>query len=252
MYWALWAGFCIGKCIAGWLAAGCLLLLLSFSFSFFISSQIAKKKLGFKRDIQIAKKMAPKKVGPLYSLPPLLLTWGGELTLFTTPLLIASRHYIRLFVCISCMFLLEEDVKYANLTLPNSSTHNFIPSWPSSLRNLNPNLAWHMPCNPAIVGGTTFIPESLSGFLVHQMMGYVSPGFGVPPITTAPEAKARRPAFGRAKAKAKSAVKKPGPSDCTFGGHHQYVPDFFEFYAAGMLVVGSQAFSIFLDVYRTG
>ena len=39
MYWALCSGFCIGKCIAGWLlAAGCLLLLLSFSFSFFISS----------------------------------------------------------------------------------------------------------------------------------------------------------------------------------------------------------------------
>ena len=28
MYWALWTGFCIGKCIAG-----CLLLLLSFSFT---------------------------------------------------------------------------------------------------------------------------------------------------------------------------------------------------------------------------
>ena len=70
------------------------------------------------------------------------------------------------------MFLLEEDVKYANSTLPNSSTHNFIASWPSSLRNLNPNLAWHIPCNPTIVGGTTFIPESPSGFLVHQMMAW--------------------------------------------------------------------------------
>ena len=44
MYWALWTGFCIGKCIAGWLAAGCWLLaaFVSFSFSFhFISFHIS-------------------------------------------------------------------------------------------------------------------------------------------------------------------------------------------------------------------
>ena len=68
--------------LAGWPAAGCLLLLPSFSFSShflsfpFISSQIS-----------------PKTVGPLYLLPPLLIIWGSELTLFTIPLLITSLHY---------------------------------------------------------------------------------------------------------------------------------------------------------------
>ena len=38
--------------------------------------------------------MAPKKVGPLYLLAPLLITSGSELTLFTFPLLIASPHYM--------------------------------------------------------------------------------------------------------------------------------------------------------------
>ena len=82
--------------LAGW--AGCLLLLLSFSFSFFISSHF----ISFHPRIWISKgiyrytdsqKDCPKKVGPLYSLPPLLITWGSELTFFTTPLLIASGHY---------------------------------------------------------------------------------------------------------------------------------------------------------------
>ena len=38
--------------------------------------------------------MAPKKVGPLYLLGPLLITSGSELTLFTFPLLIACPHYL--------------------------------------------------------------------------------------------------------------------------------------------------------------
>ena len=38
-------------------------------------------------------KNSPKKVGPLYLLPPLLITSGSEPTLFTTPLLIATPHY---------------------------------------------------------------------------------------------------------------------------------------------------------------
>ena len=79
MFWILyWQMYC-------WLAAGCLLLLLSFSFSFFISSH--------GKGFTDSQKNGPKKVGPLYSLPPLLITWGSELTLFTTPLLILSRHY---------------------------------------------------------------------------------------------------------------------------------------------------------------
>ena len=70
MYWALWTGFCIGKCIAG-----CLLLLLSFSFT-------------------ALKNWPPKSWTTLFTIPyPLLITSGSELTLFTFPLLIATRHY---------------------------------------------------------------------------------------------------------------------------------------------------------------
>ena len=102
MYWALWAGFCIGKCIAGWLAAGCwLLAAFAFFFLFLLIEiikiiQLLEKKLikiwGFKRDKNIVKKLAPQKVGPLYLLYPLLITSGSELTLFTFPLLIACPH----------------------------------------------------------------------------------------------------------------------------------------------------------------
>ena len=91
MYWALWTGFCIGKCIAGWLAAGCLLLLLSFSFSFYCLS--FHTSFGIEVDKNIVKKISPKTVGPLYLLPPLLITSGSELTLFTAPLLITTPHY---------------------------------------------------------------------------------------------------------------------------------------------------------------
>ena len=41
-----------------------------------------------------SQKIGPKKVGPLYWVPPLLITWEGELTLFSTPLLIVSPHYV--------------------------------------------------------------------------------------------------------------------------------------------------------------
>ena len=80
MYWALWTGFCIGKCIAG-----CLLLLLSFSCSFLFLSFHLKNW-----HQKIVKKLAPKKVGPLYLLAPLLITSGSELTFFCFPF---TNHY---------------------------------------------------------------------------------------------------------------------------------------------------------------
>ena len=51
------------------------------------------QNLRFQKGKKHSQKIGPKKVGPLYSLPPLLITWGSELTLFTTPLLIATPHY---------------------------------------------------------------------------------------------------------------------------------------------------------------
>ena len=58
MYWGLCIGFCIGTCVA---------VLLN-----------------------VLVKNSPKKVGPLYLLPPLLIAPESEPTLFTTPLLIVS------------------------------------------------------------------------------------------------------------------------------------------------------------------
>ena len=46
----------------------------------------------FQKGQQHHQKNSPKKVGPLYLLPPLLITSGSEPTLFTTPLLIATPH----------------------------------------------------------------------------------------------------------------------------------------------------------------
>ena len=80
MFWILyWQMYC-------WLAAGCWLL-AAFAFFFLFL-------LRFQKGYTDSPKNGPKKVGPLYSLPPLLITWGSELTLFTTPLLIASGHYL--------------------------------------------------------------------------------------------------------------------------------------------------------------
>ena len=86
MFWILyWQMYC-------WLAAGCWLLAaccFCFLFPFPFSFHLISSQKGY-TDRQ---KNGPKKVGPLYSLPPLLITWGSLLTLFTTPLLIASGHY---------------------------------------------------------------------------------------------------------------------------------------------------------------
>ena len=69
MDWILyWKMYC-------WLA-GCLLLLLSFSFSFHRITKIG-----------------PQKVGPLYSRIPLLIVSGSELTSFTTSMVNISPQF---------------------------------------------------------------------------------------------------------------------------------------------------------------
>ena len=95
MFWILyWQMYCW---LAG-LAACCFCFLFPFPFSFhlisshFMPNKVSMPEFEVSKEKKHSQKIGTKKVGPLYSLPPLLLTWGGELTLFTTPLLIASPH----------------------------------------------------------------------------------------------------------------------------------------------------------------
>ena len=91
---------CIGHYVLDFVLANVLLtgcwLLAAFAFFFLFL-------LRFQKGYTDSQKNGPKKARPLYSLPPLLITWGSELTLFTTPLLIASGHYslfkMRIFQC---------------------------------------------------------------------------------------------------------------------------------------------------------
>ena len=100
--------FFIAKCIghyvldfvlANVLLAGCWLL-AAFAFFFLFL-------LRFQKGYTDSQKNGPKKVGPLYSLPPLVITWGSELTLFTTPLLIASGHWYAFWVAGLCSFCIS-------------------------------------------------------------------------------------------------------------------------------------------------
>ncbi len=94
MFWILyWQMYCWLAGLAG-LAACCFCFLFPFPFSFHgVVNKVSMPEFGFQKGKKHSQKIGPKKVGPLYSLPPLLITWGSELTLFTTPLLITSRHY---------------------------------------------------------------------------------------------------------------------------------------------------------------
>ena len=89
LYWGLCTGFCIGKCIVGWLLA-------AFAFAFFpfpfISSHLSFRLISFHSLSPAMFLHSPQTVGPLYLLPPLLITSGSEPILFTTPLLIATPH----------------------------------------------------------------------------------------------------------------------------------------------------------------
>ena len=67
-----------------WLLAAFAFFFLFLSFPFISSQKLAPKN---------SQKIGPKKVGPLYLLAPLLITSGSQLTSFTFPLLITTRHY---------------------------------------------------------------------------------------------------------------------------------------------------------------
>ena len=87
-----WVLYWICFMLAGWL------LLLSFSFhfiSFHHRDHRDHKAFGVEIDKNLRfQKSAPQKVGPRYLLPPLLITSGSELTLFTNPLLITTPRYV--------------------------------------------------------------------------------------------------------------------------------------------------------------
>ena len=89
LYWHLYWG------LANVLLAGCLLLAaccfcfcFCFFFLFLSFHLISSHFISFPISSHVPS--FPKTVGPLYLLPPLLITSGSEPTLFTTPLLIAT------------------------------------------------------------------------------------------------------------------------------------------------------------------
>ena len=85
----------------------------------------------------------PQKVGPLYWVPPLLISWEGELTLFSTPLLITSRHYIQVEMSHEFQVTYITPCGPPSLNTPKDQGSRYCESWLHQKKNRRHRIPWN-------------------------------------------------------------------------------------------------------------